>query len=45
MLDERDRFVNPNNSTTVEDSTKNIGEILTKKYCPDLEQKILDQNK
>jgi hypothetical protein len=42
MLNERDRFTNPKNNTTVEDSSKNIGEILTKKYCPDLEEKIKD---
>lgn len=45
MLDERDLFNNPNNSTTVEDSTKAVGKILTEKYCPDLEQKILDSKK
>jgi len=42
MLDERDRYNNPNNSTTIEESTKNIGKILTTKYCPDLEKKIMD---
>jgi|TARA_B100001971_G_C18203418_1_gene546068 phosphodiesterase/alkaline phosphatase D-like protein len=40
MLTERDRWVNPNNDVTVEDSTKKIGEMLTKKYCPDLEEKL-----
>jgi hypothetical protein len=42
MLNERDRFANPNNEVTIEDSSKKIGEILTEKYCPDLEEKLKD---
>ena len=45
MLNERDRWVNPNNDVTVEDSTKKIGEMLTKKFCPDLEEKIKNNKK
>lgn len=44
MLNERDRWINPNNDVTVEDSTKKIGGMLTKKYCPDLKEK-LEKNK
>tara|TARA_B110001454_G_C12719968_1_gene434256 strand:+ start:71 stop:553 length:483 start_codon:yes stop_codon:yes gene_type:complete len=45
MLTERDRWVNPNNDVTVEDSTKKIGEMLTEKYCPDLEEKLKNNKK
>jgi len=45
MLKERDNFINPNNNITVEDSSRNIGKMLTEKYCPDLEQKILENQK
>jgi hypothetical protein len=45
MLNERDRFANPNNNVTVQESTKNVGKILTEKYCPDLEEKIKNNKK
>ena len=45
MLTERERWVNPNNDVTIEDSTKKIGEILTEKYCPDLEEKLKNKKK
>jgi len=40
MLNERDRFTNPKNNVTVQESSKNVGKILTEKYCPNLEEKI-----
>ena len=41
MLNERDKY--RNNVSTIEDSTKKIGEILTEKYCPDLEENLKKQ--
>lgn len=45
MLNERDRFENPNNKVTIEESSKNVGKILTEKYCPDLEERIKNNKK